>query len=263
MRKYRTFRGRSIRSLGFTLLELLAVIATIGALTAMLLPVLAKAKGKAQQANCISNLKNLGYAWYMYYGDNGGRLAESYPLNPDVWVKGDMRNPTEAVDNKLLENGKLYTYHRNTAIYHCPADQGVEINGKKVASVRSYSMNGFMGARDPTIGPLPHSAAGFVPFFVKDSDLARPSELWVLIDEDERSISDAFFMTDPTARVWWDLPSLAPHRHYYRYSLSYADGHAESWRLLDPKSRKVFKNETEQAGNRDLERLARASTVPK
>lgn len=229
----------------------------------MLLPVLAKAKNKAQQANCISNLRQLGYAWVMYYGDNGGRLVESYPLNNDVWVKGDMRNPAEAIDAKLLENGKLFTYHRNTGIYHCPADRGVIADGKRLASVRSYSMNGFMGARDPSVGAIPTSASKSVPFFAKDSDLSRPSELWVLLDEDEQSINDGFFVTDPTARVWFDFPSISSYRHYYRYSLTFADGHAEPWRLNDVRTRKVVGNKTEQAGNRDLERLAQASTVPK
>src|SRR5579864_3587476 len=83
--------GQSIRRQGFTLIELLAVIATIAILAALLLPVLSRAKIKAQRTACFSNLHQLGLAWVMYYTDNSDLLVESYPINnPYVWVEGDM-----------------------------------------------------------------------------------------------------------------------------------------------------------------------------
>ncbi len=61
---------KSMKSRGFTLIELLVVIAIIAILAAMLLPALSHAKQEAQEAGCISNLKQWGLAEQMYVGDN-------------------------------------------------------------------------------------------------------------------------------------------------------------------------------------------------
>jgi prepilin-type N-terminal cleavage/methylation domain-containing protein len=254
--------GRPTRRPGFTLIELLAVIATIAILAALLLPILSKAKIKAQRTACFSNLRQLGVAWQMYYNDSNGYLVPSFPGNPDVWVQGNMTNAAEAVNPDLIMQGKLFHYAQNVSTYRCPGDLGVSIGGKAVRSLRSYSMNCFMGARDPNLPPIPDTASGYVSFFSKDSDLARPSELWVLIDEDERSINDGFFLTDPTAHTWFDFPALSARRHNFSFTLNFGDGHSELWRPRDARTLQVAAPDSDQFGNADLDRLAGATTVP-
>jgi len=150
-------------------------------LAALFLPVLNKAKIKAQPTSCLSNLRQLGLAWVLYYTDNNGRLVESYPVNnPNAWILGDVRNPSEATNIDLLYQGKLYAYNRNIGIYRCPADRGVKVETKVLAADRSYSMNSFMGARDASVGPIPANAGRYVLFYAKDHEIPKPSSAWTV-----------------------------------------------------------------------------------
>jgi prepilin-type N-terminal cleavage/methylation domain-containing protein len=99
---------------GFTLIELLVVIAIIAIIAAMVFPVFAKAREKARQISCLSNVRQLAMAVLMY--------ADDYDDQVVPWVVGDW-DPTipRPADKQLTWCALLAPYVGNRQIFVCPS----------------------------------------------------------------------------------------------------------------------------------------------
>ena len=97
---------------GFTLIELLVVIAIIAILAAILFPVFARAREKARQASCLSNLKQIGLATIMYCGDYDERWI------PAPWARGDVDGWSERLAS-MAPQALIYPYVKNVQVNTC------------------------------------------------------------------------------------------------------------------------------------------------
>ena len=240
---------------GFTLVELLVVLAIVSVLAALLLPAMAQAKAKAQSAVCQGNLKQLQLAWLNYAYDHEDQLAPNridsprgYAESlPGSWVVGNAKIDLRATN---IERGVLFPYSRATALYRCPSDKSTTQRPRNLRRTRSYSMNYFLNTQVngfsfvPGCGWLENPVIQRVdvlrektvePFGkAKLGQLMEPppEKVFVFLDVHPDSIDSGGFNLHPPLSAWEHLPS---DRHSQGANLSFADGHVERYRWRSPK----------------------------
>lgn len=137
------------RTNGFTLIELLVVIAIIAILAAILFPVFARAREKARQSSCSSNVKQLQLGVLMYAQDYDELLpSEQYNLGGGGNAAGD-----------ATWRGAIFPYVKNTQLFICPSHtpSGTVFDGRYAdqTMTASYAINDWhqdTGAPSPPTG---------------------------------------------------------------------------------------------------------------
>lgn len=223
------------RRAGFTLVELLVVIAVIALLAAILLPVFARARAKAQQTTCLSNIKQFAAAFELYVSD----YDDTYPSVGNYWASNSrgsdwVRVVEPGVPGAVAaELGSLYSYVKNNQIYICPT--GV-LCGQKYQDpagrewVRpSYTMNSNLADNTTWLG-------------IGLSGVIYPSKTFLLTEENDSRLgmmtgdwNDGTFYAPPASPTSFDKPpgeSGRTDRHGGGGMALFCDGHAK-WLTYD------------------------------
>ncbi|MFP4250912.1 MAG: DUF1559 domain-containing protein [Armatimonadota bacterium] len=212
---------------GFTLIELLVVIAIIAILAAILFPVFARAREKARQSSCLSNLKQIGLAIQMYAQDYDERLAPYYVLSPDASTRASGWYDC------------LYPYTKNEQMFVCPSEE-YSASGRHwregfpsgAGVYRETIVASYTGAREMSgtgrINPSPWSGSGR-----KLASFERPAETIVIFETRTDYIGNYAglgFYDDGTPREMDSSGNVGymRYRHNLQMNAAYADGHVKS-----------------------------------
>ncbi|TAK97233.1 MAG: prepilin-type N-terminal cleavage/methylation domain-containing protein [Verrucomicrobia bacterium] len=213
---------------GFTLIELLVVLAIMAILIVIAFPAFDRPRPN-HPIHCLSNTKQLMLGWIMYADDNQGALIANEPYaggtaGTNNWIGGVMdwsANP-QNTNADFLHTNRLGDYVKSVAAYRCPADNSVSAAGPRI---RSYAMNGFMNGGSNRV-----TSTGWKQF-TKKSEIRRPADTFVIVDEHANSIDDGYFFNDPNQTNSWK--SLPAANHNGAAGFSFADGHSEIHKWVD------------------------------
>ena len=219
--------------LGFTLIELLVVIAIIAILAAILFPVFAKAREKARQTSCLSNMKQLSLGVVQYMSDyDGVTPCATSGASGEKMTGGWMyytTNGSNTAGNFDPTKGSLFSYVKSTAVYLCPDDSYNNAAGD------SYAINGCMDLRNSPV-------AGF-DSGKSEAAFDSPSSLLLFAEEDTggnvkpttQSTDDGYLLFTPFGGP---QSNHITYRHSDGANCAYLDGHAK-W-SADPSSKLTF-----------------------
>lgn len=193
---------------GFTLIELLVVIAIIAILAAILFPVFAKAREKARQASCQSNLKEIGLANAMYMADYDGRYTPNATRVPGV------------AGNGMWWMVLQQPYLKNLQILDCPSF------GRDSNWCGCDTPNGrYVGGYGANRGYNNVTAQGYsAPSGRKDSMVPVPAETILVVDV--RCIVAAGD-THPTFDPEMSRTDSVQPRHNDGFNTLFCDGHVK------------------------------------
>ena len=239
------FRERSnAKPRAFTLLELLVVIAVVAILASIVLPALARAKGRGYTIVCLNHHRQLALAWNLYAEDHDGwlpyNLGRSGTL--DTIARGEFKNWANSVltwdlleantNTAWLAAGGLGPYLSGVAQpFRCPGDRLLSQTQKDHGwqqRNRSYSMNAMLGYAGEFLEDGKNTNNPSYKQFFRLSEIPDPSNIFVFIDEHPDSINDGYFLFripyGNAQAKWWDLPAAY---HNGGANVSFADMHVE------------------------------------
>ena len=210
---------------GFTLIELLVVIAIIAILAAILFPVYARAREKARQASCQSNLKQLALAFLAYAQD----YDETWPPVTYVVPSGGLLRvwywecggPDQFGGQFPLAGGWVMVYVRNQQVLDCPS-----IVQDWPGASTSYGYNSFLGGVEGLRKPA------------KIGSVEYPAETALLADTGYYDLGEERYMTynngdlpypwDPVSPYVWQTNTGEHFRHNGMANVAWCDGHVKA-----------------------------------
>ncbi len=212
----------------FTLIELLVVIAIIALLAAILFPVFARAREKARETTCVSNLRQIGMAVRMYVSD----ADETFPI-----FHAYNFSPAPGTPGHRGVESELEPYTKSAAVFHCPDDSGGPGSRSDLPASESYagaygSSYRFMaacftvvfGADGSYQNNAPIDTTAYKEKTVADADYVYPSETRIMRDE----MFPFFDPThDPDGAKYGYTPGYYEQWHPNGGGMVFADGHAK------------------------------------